>query len=155
MAEFLALEWPEPGKACWDILECEPCCGEPCNPADGAYCCVCWYCCGWGSFAKLYATSLDQDDCALVNHCLILCCNVCCIFNIITRHNLRQKLGVKPDPDDVMGWVGDAVMSICCGCCTGCQQIRSVPKEGWDWYKQVVEEGKFEVMIDPIKIVRD
>ena len=25
----------------WDVQKCEPCCGEPCNPVDGAYCCMC------------------------------------------------------------------------------------------------------------------
>lgn len=26
--------------ACWDCFKLEPCCGEPCNVADGCYCCM-------------------------------------------------------------------------------------------------------------------
>jgi hypothetical protein len=95
----------------------EPCCGDPCNLMDGLWCAGCWFFCGWCSFAKLYASSLDQDECALINHFLILCCNVCAVFNIITRHNLRSKMGTGPDKDNTMGWVGDALLVWFCCCC--------------------------------------
>ena len=96
----------------------EPCCGDPCNPEDAIYCALCWYCCGWCSFAKHYASAIDQEECALVNHCLILCCNFCAVFNIITRHVIRVKLGAGPDDDDLMGWIGDLAVVWCCCCCT-------------------------------------
>mmetsp|Transcript_26472 Transcript_26472/g.41211 ORF Transcript_26472/g.41211 Transcript_26472/m.41211 type:complete len:158 (-) Transcript_26472:427-900(-) len=151
--EMFSCEWPEPGGACWDILKWEPCCGDPCNPMDGAYCCFCWYCCGWCSFAKLYASALDQEECALINHCLILCCNICGIFNIITRHLIRIKVGAGPEDMDLMGWIGDCVMVWCCCCCAACQELRAVEIKDWDWWKQFSENGTFPIIVDPFKIL--
>ena len=60
---------------------------------------------------------LLQEDCALLNHCLILCCNFCAVFNIISRHLIRVRLGVGPEKDDLLGWIGDLLMTWCCTCC--------------------------------------
>jgi len=57
----------EHGKQCTSIAECEPCCGQPCNPTQGCYCFVCFVCCGACVFSKLWATSLGME-CGFVNH---------------------------------------------------------------------------------------
>mmetsp|Transcript_32704 Transcript_32704/g.44921 ORF Transcript_32704/g.44921 Transcript_32704/m.44921 type:complete len:152 (-) Transcript_32704:64-519(-) len=149
--EMFSCEWPEPGGACWEITKMEPCCGDPCNPADGAFCCLCWYFCGWCSFAKYYASSLDQE-CALINHCLLVCCNVWGVCSIIARHNVRAKVGAGPDPDDTMGWVGDCVMVWFCCPCAFCQELRAVKKEDWDWLAQIGGAGTIPISVNPFKI---
>merc|ERR1712137_643533 len=54
--------------ACHEITKLEPCCGEPCNPKDGLYCCLCSTFCGLCVQAKMLAYSNDQE-CYFVNHC--------------------------------------------------------------------------------------
>eukprot|EP00013_Stygamoeba_regulata_P027517 CAMPEP_0177651992 /NCGR_PEP_ID=MMETSP0447-20121125/12862_1 /TAXON_ID=0 /ORGANISM="Stygamoeba regulata, Strain BSH-02190019" /LENGTH=153 /DNA_ID=CAMNT_0019155147 /DNA_START=138 /DNA_END=599 /DNA_ORIENTATION=- len=150
--EILSLVWDEPAGACWDILNCEPCCGEPCNPGAGLYCFACWFCCGLCSGSKLFAFSVDQD-CACVNHVLPLCfCGIC--TQVVMRHNLRVRFGAGPAPEDVGGWIGDALLSICCGPCSGCQELRSVKIEDWNWLSEIQEKG-FTFMVDPFKCIRE
>eukprot|EP00211_Chloroparvula_japonica_P009528 CAMPEP_0119118870 /NCGR_PEP_ID=MMETSP1310-20130426/602_1 /TAXON_ID=464262 /ORGANISM="Genus nov. species nov., Strain RCC2339" /LENGTH=153 /DNA_ID=CAMNT_0007108269 /DNA_START=69 /DNA_END=530 /DNA_ORIENTATION=- len=152
MCEFLSCEWQgKAGHMYYDICECEPCCGEPCNPADGVKCFLCWCCPIVSCFSavKLYSYSMDQN-CALVNHCCIMCIPYVggIIFNTPLRHNLRVKNGTEGSV------IGDCLASTCCccACCSGCQNLRSVDVDAWSWWEHMDEFGVFE---DPCKCCID
>merc|ERR1712093_216685 len=100
---FLNVVWPGNGVACWELWKCSPCCGDPCNFADGLYCCLTWYCCGPCNMGKLWSKTLNQE-CHIVNHCLPAWI-LGCIVSPIVRHNLR--LAANVGSDDTMNWVGD------------------------------------------------
>mmetsp|Transcript_124464 Transcript_124464/g.175622 ORF Transcript_124464/g.175622 Transcript_124464/m.175622 type:complete len:204 (+) Transcript_124464:54-665(+) len=144
--------------ACWDCCktsDCEPCCGEPCNFMDGLYCFCCFLCCYTCVKSKWWASQVDQD-CACVNHCLIICglrmlaqCGSIymipwILFETFFRRNSRLKnnVGVADDPMNIFG---DCFMS-CCPCtapCTECQELRTVPVSDWDWLGQMRSETGF------------
>ncbi|KPA75859.1 putative transmembrane protein [Leptomonas pyrrhocoris] len=117
------IDWGgEAGKfyECWKI---NPCCGSP--DAKKMLCCLfCWCCCSCCSMSKLFASSVDQE-CALVPHCL-MACFLPCITAICVRTNLRNRLGVQGN------MVGDCICVWCCGCCSQCQELRSVTTEEWN-----------------------
>merc|ERR1712199_38570 len=61
----LNLDWGSAGVtgkagACWQCFGLEPCCGEPCNPGQGIYCCLCFCCCGPCSLSKLFGHCLGH-----------------------------------------------------------------------------------------------
>jgi len=145
--EILTLDWGGRAGACWDITKMEPCCGDPCNPTDGLRCVACWAFCGLCSQSKLFAYSVSQDW-ALVNHILpTMFCGPCTATAL--RHNLRVQNGVGPKAGDSSGLVGDAVMTILCGSCSGCQNLRSVDNDSWDWYAHFQSKG-FKTMEEPM-----
>ena len=144
---FLAMDWGGPAGKFYECWKCEPCCGEPCNVKDGAMCFLCWCCCGLCSMSKLYSYSVDQD-CKCVNHVLMACfCGPC--TNLLVRHNLRLKAGVGED--DGMHWLGDFLCCCFCGCCAGCQYLRSVPRESWDWIGGGIKGGNFGATAESCK----
>jgi len=144
--EMLALEWGGRAGALWDVAKLEPCCGDPCNPADGAKCLACWYCFGTCSLSKLFAHSVGQD-CAVVNHVLpTMFCNGC--VAIATRHNIRVKHGAGPKAGDVMGIVGDVLVLYFCGPCAFCQILRAVDNDSWDWLGHI-QSKQIKIMDDP------
>mmetsp|Transcript_5078 Transcript_5078/g.5786 ORF Transcript_5078/g.5786 Transcript_5078/m.5786 type:complete len:177 (-) Transcript_5078:56-586(-) len=143
---------------------CEPCCGQPCNSSDGVYCCLSWFPCCCLAAPKCYAASQNQE-CAVINHCVpflglllsiipiiggILSFAVYCAIRTAIRFNLRKQHGIGQDECDLCD---------CCGIwfyvpapCFSCQELRSVPKESWDWYaamqaKKFPAETKIEPMI--------
>jgi hypothetical protein len=115
---------------------CEPCCGQPCSTDEGLYCCLSWFPGCFCSAPKFYAASQDQA-CAWINHCLpivlliIPIVNIVISFALITgiRFNLRKKHAIGEAQCDIM----DCLASILP--CMWCQELRSMPKESWDWYK--------------------
>ena len=120
---FDQVNWGSAG-AIYEIWKLEPCCGQPCNPADGLKCMVCWYFCTFCTMTKLYSFSLGQE-CALFPHCLCVFClpNFAAWF---MRYSLRKKAGVKGN------LIGDFVCLYFCGPCSFCQELRSVPAQSWD-----------------------
>jgi len=153
--DILACDWEGKAGACWECWKCEPCCGEPCNPMDGLYCCVCWYFCGCFTGCKLYAYSMDQD-CACVNHILPFFVDYftgIAFTSIIMRHNLRVKYGRPPPAGDFTGIVGDCLCIYCCGPCAACQMCRSADKDSWDFVKELGSKG-FKVSIAPCVLCR-
>lgn len=141
-------DWGEkpPGVCYKDCFYLQPCCGEQeCNVMDGLYCFACWFCCAPCSSAKLLAYSLDQD-CYFINHCgpfllvillswipiISFCSSILSLYlNGAIRHNIRVQQGVG----NAEHCFGDALLSnLCCTApCSCCQELRSVPIEGWDW----------------------
>eukprot|EP01095_Lingulamoeba_sp_RSL-Kostka_P005712 TRINITY_DN172_c0_g2_i2.p1 TRINITY_DN172_c0_g2~~TRINITY_DN172_c0_g2_i2.p1 ORF type:complete len:176 (-),score=19.09 TRINITY_DN172_c0_g2_i2:146-673(-) len=148
-------EWPEDKGNDWcyclSCMECcEPCCGEPCNFIDGLYCFLSFgffiFCAG----PKCYSYAQNQD-CHFVNHCLpfflvlllfipfvnfILYPIIYFLFWTTFRSNLRKKHGI--------GEPNCGICDCCTGCictspCMACQEIRSVPREAWDWYLAYTE----------------
>ncbi len=58
-------------------------------------------------------------------------------------YSIDKGIGSK----EMDGWIGDCLISWCCGCCACCQHYRAVPKEAWDWLpafppKEVMVECK-------------
>lgn len=118
---------------------------------DCLVCFGCWWCCAPCSFAKLFAHSTNGDDCGIVNHCLpVLFCGpfVACI----TRHNLRLLAGAPPP--DASGWIGDVGCVVCCGPCSFCQMLRSVPKGAWNW-GEAAQHGEISCLARPCVVCRD
>jgi hypothetical protein len=146
-----AWDWDRHGGHLYrDCCECSPCCGDPCNCSDCCYFTCCLLCCSVCMNAKLYAYSMDQE-CAIGNHCCLpvclnsLSCNL--FFGTALRSNLRSMHGIGNPGCNV----GDCLV-MCCwctGCCAFCQNIRSVPKEGWDWVN-----GGINCCVEPILICR-
>ena len=135
-----------------DMACCEPCCGQPCNTDDGLYCCLSWFpgcCCAYPQF---YAASQDQP-CAWLNHFAPLILLIIPIVGYVVsaalwtgiRFNLRKKHGIGEPSCDPMD-----CLTIFCSPCFGCQELRSMPKESWDWYG-LYQEQKFpgEGSVDP------
>mmetsp|Transcript_8522 Transcript_8522/g.11506 ORF Transcript_8522/g.11506 Transcript_8522/m.11506 type:complete len:199 (+) Transcript_8522:35-631(+) len=127
-----AWDWgPHGGHLCGDVCDLSPCCGDPCNTGDAAYCCVMTSCCYFCMKSKLYSYSMDQE-CACVNHCLLpslISILFPCFMNTTIRSNLRQMHGIGKQGCQC----GDCLACLFC-CCTECQHLRSVPKEGWDFF---------------------
>eukprot|EP01061_Rhynchopus_euleeides_P025421 TRINITY_DN410_c0_g1_i1.p2 TRINITY_DN410_c0_g1~~TRINITY_DN410_c0_g1_i1.p2 ORF type:complete len:166 (+),score=59.83 TRINITY_DN410_c0_g1_i1:63-560(+) len=121
------MDWGENGGGLFEICNCSPCCG--------AYCCVTWWCCGGIQSCKLFSFALDQP-CAIVNHCLPLCC-LGWLMGCFMRHAVRTKMGVKAG-GPLEGLVGDCICSFCCGPCSFCQELRGSHKmggqESWDFF---------------------
>eukprot|EP01101_Sappina_pedata_P007246 TRINITY_DN379_c0_g1_i1.p1 TRINITY_DN379_c0_g1~~TRINITY_DN379_c0_g1_i1.p1 ORF type:complete len:194 (-),score=62.60 TRINITY_DN379_c0_g1_i1:167-670(-) len=149
--EILSMEWAGQPGACWEVWKLEPCCGEPCNPADGVRCFLCWCCpiVGLLSAAKLYSSTQDQP-CSIVNHCLPYFIPYVggILAGVSTRHNTRVKNGFGLPAGDVSGMVGDGVLLCFCGPCTFGQLLRATKNEDWDWIKEVQEKG-ISVFVDP------
>merc|ERR1712157_78869 len=97
-------------------------------------CCLCFTFCGPCSFSGVLAKSL-QEDCAVVNHCLIGSCLCYCIGLPSARSNTRRAkgLGVKECPD----MCGDVLCCVCCGACTLCQILSEYKREDWDWISKM------------------
>ena len=72
--------WGANGGKCTDCFVCEPCCGQPCNVAQGCYCFWCLYCCGYCVLAKLWAYSQDKP-CGFLNHFFIMF-----VFSLFTKY---------------------------------------------------------------------
>ena len=78
---------------------------------------------------KLFSHTLEQD-CAVVNHCLYACfCGIC--MHTCLRHNLR----VLNDVGEKGGLPFDCLMAFFCGPCSGCQELRSVSVDTWNWWE--------------------
>jgi len=133
-------DWEGNGGHCInDCLKCEPCCGDPCNVKDGAYCFFCFWCCGPCTACKMWASSMGQE-CAIVNHCLPILIPYFTIWmGTSTRAGLRMKHGVGENGCTL----GDCLMTCCvCTCaCSHCQHCRSVPISDWDWFEQCQNSG--------------
>eukprot|EP01095_Lingulamoeba_sp_RSL-Kostka_P008169 TRINITY_DN268_c0_g2_i2.p1 TRINITY_DN268_c0_g2~~TRINITY_DN268_c0_g2_i2.p1 ORF type:complete len:189 (+),score=46.47 TRINITY_DN268_c0_g2_i2:76-642(+) len=131
--------WKSPGNECWSV-DCEPCCGSPCNGGDGLRCFLCFMCCYLCIGSYHYSQQLNQD-CAIVNHfCLFPLCLAC------YRRNSRVEFGIGNTDE---GFIGDYVMAnFCCLCSLG-QQLRMEPdpEKYLGWYKEI--SGK------PIKLIDD
>eukprot|EP01095_Lingulamoeba_sp_RSL-Kostka_P008168 TRINITY_DN268_c0_g1_i1.p1 TRINITY_DN268_c0_g1~~TRINITY_DN268_c0_g1_i1.p1 ORF type:complete len:179 (+),score=43.01 TRINITY_DN268_c0_g1_i1:99-635(+) len=125
-------KWGE-SNPCWGI-NCEPCCGAPCNLGDGCKCCLCFTCCGWCVLSELYASQLDQD-CALINHCCCLSYALTCI-----RHNSRIQGNIGNTSG---GWVGDCFMSHICFLCSLGQTLRNEPdpEKYFGWFDNLQAKG--------------
>eukprot|EP01104_Vermistella_antarctica_P015261 TRINITY_DN495_c0_g1_i1.p1 TRINITY_DN495_c0_g1~~TRINITY_DN495_c0_g1_i1.p1 ORF type:complete len:279 (+),score=10.85 TRINITY_DN495_c0_g1_i1:212-1048(+) len=156
-------DWGEGnGSACWDICNCVPCCGDPCNLAEGCYCFWNFFFCGLCNNSYILAQGLDQQ-CACKNHfCpffgaflvgLIPFCGgilqmvACCYLNSIIRSNNRSKVGVGPPVCEF----GDCLMSnfICVSPCSRCQELRSMRKLSndlfpWDACGHCLKDGMGE-----------
>jgi len=144
---------PEGENDCWQCWKCEPCCGEPCNPVDGLRCAACWLlpCFALCTLSKFYATSQKQD-CTLMGHVLpyvvaFLCSAFvpippfntvpCMLLRVATRHNYRGQNGAG----DPRFFFGDCLLATICAPCATCQELRSSPKESWDWLAQYQEKS--------------
>ena len=148
--------WPEgKGDDCMYCLKCneccEPCCGQPCNGKDGVYCAVSWiiFCLAGPKFLA----ASQQQECHFVNHgvpyLLLLLALVPCIGGILAgivgfwiatsiRANLRKVHGIGIQQWDICD---------CCATllpCMYCQELRSMPKESWDWIA-AIQENKYPV----------
>merc|ERR1712137_1300126 len=119
MASPCFIDWTgynDPAGPCWNCFHnnCEPCCGEPCNPLDGLYCFLCFWCCGPCVMCKWWASQLDQP-CALVNHVLpvfvAMIFGVTCLFGWLLRYNGRMEAGVTENPDSIDKYLGDFFLS--------------------------------------------
>ena len=130
---------PQGENDCWNIWDCQPCCGEPCNPMDAIKCAACWLlpCFSLCTLSKFYATSLKQDW-TLSGHVLPYCvaglCAAffpippfnsvpCLLLRTATRHNYRGQNGAG-DPRFMFG---DCLLGVMCGPCATCQELRSAP----------------------------
>jgi len=140
-------DWGSNGGACWSV-DCEPCCGKPCNIVSGLKCLICWYFCFCCAGGKLYARS-TEEKCAVVNHCVSLICCAPCVA-ILTRFNFRKKYGIGQH--DLLHGIGDCLMIKCCPCCSMGQVLRSVPPEDWDWLPEMQNLNLFN---DTCKVIRD
>jgi Cys-rich protein (TIGR01571 family) len=141
-----ACDWGGDAGACWECWRVRPCCHDT---KSAIYCCLCWWCCGLCSSAKLFSYSVKQN-CAVVNHCLpAWCCGIC--VAVLVRHNIRTQLRVG-DTKTTSGWIGDCLLSCCCGPCVLCQELRAVPKDAWDWLPELQKNG-LTVMVDPWKFI--
>ena len=128
---FQQMEWPNENKL-FEFWKCEPCCGDPCTPGEGVYCCCLFYVCGPCSNAKLFAASRDEK-CLLKNHFLhAWCCSHC--TGVAVRFNYRMKTSGSSDYANAT-WVPDCVLSMCCGLCSTAQVLRATQKTDWDWAK--------------------
>jgi len=118
------LDWGGKAGACYEFWKLEPCCGSPCNVKDALWCMFCWYCCGFCSSTKMFASSLNQE-CALVPHILFMW--FCSPFaGLCMRYNLRKRYGAQGN------MCGDLVCLWCFGCCACLQELRSVQPSAWD-----------------------
>ena len=136
-----------------DMACCEPCCGQPCNTDDGMYCCLSFFPGCFCAGPQVYAAAQDQQ-CAWLNHALILLTPIIPIIGIVfslaiytaVRFNLRKKHSIG----DTSGCSPFDCLTIFCAPCFGCQELRSLNKEDWDWYG-LYQEQKFpgEGQIDP------
>eukprot|EP01004_Peranema_trichophorum_P009696 NODE_8442_length_678_cov_22.037838_g7819_i0.p1 GENE.NODE_8442_length_678_cov_22.037838_g7819_i0~~NODE_8442_length_678_cov_22.037838_g7819_i0.p1 ORF type:complete len:197 (+),score=10.52 NODE_8442_length_678_cov_22.037838_g7819_i0:47-592(+) len=145
------VDWGDKAGKCYECWKLEPCCGNPCNFTDGIYCLACFVFCGPCTAAKICAYSLDQH-CAFCNHFMLPYLLVSLPFALtaikpalvpigyigavayrsIIRHNIREKYGVVVD-SPINAWLGDVLCTLLFSPCTYCQELRSMPKEGWDW----------------------
>ena len=135
------------GKLCGDCCECSPCCGDPCTLGEGLYCCCLWTWCGVCANSKLYAYSMDQE-CAIINHCIpTFYCG--CLIAPFLRANLRGMHNIG-DPGCS---IGDILVPwcLCTGPCGACQQLRSVPKEAWDFLGPTTT---IQFCIEPFTLLR-
>jgi len=149
----------DPAGPCWNCFHnnCEPCCGEPCNPLDGLYCFLCFWCCGPCVMCKWWASQLDQP-CALVNHVLpvflAMFFGVTCLFSWLLRYNGRMEAGVTENPDSIDKYLGDFFLSClpCTAPCATCQQCRAVPKSHWNCL-DMETHGAISPFVSDIKIL--
>mmetsp|Transcript_19732 Transcript_19732/g.75665 ORF Transcript_19732/g.75665 Transcript_19732/m.75665 type:complete len:154 (+) Transcript_19732:181-642(+) len=112
----------------------EPCCGEPCNGADGVKCAIYFWLTGPCSVGKMLATSVGQKW-HVLNHCLYPTCCFPCAATCL-RHNLRAQNGIGEED-----WFGDAVMAVCCSYCSIYQAVKASKTEDWDWLADMQENG--------------
>jgi len=145
--DILVPEWPGQSGACWECWKLEPCCGEPCNSKDGVHCFLCFACPIVGCFStgKLYSYSQNQEY-QLVNHCLGMLIPI--VSGTSLRHNIRVKNNIGKPAMDHEGILGDGIMMFFCGACSGCQILRSVSRETWDWHTEYTAKG-FQTFKDP------
>ena len=136
--DFLGCDWGN-GNTWWKIWDCSPCCGDPWNPIDAAYCFICFMCppCALCTYSHICAEDLEQN-CAICNHSLPICiltvseipCSVCsCI-----RHNRRVRSFEGGMDPGCPGKIGDVIMT-CPPClpCSLCQICRSMDRKQWNW----------------------
>ena len=137
------IDWGGQAGACYEIWKLSPCCGAP-DPMGALTCIGCWWCCGICSASKLYASSLGQE-CALIPHCAMACfCGICTA--VIVRNASRKKAGASGN------WLGDIVCTWCCGCCSGCQVLRSAQVNDWNYFSDGI---KVPVIVAPtIELVK-
>merc|ERR1712000_30203 len=160
----------EPDNKLWDLQKCEPCCGEPCNFMDGLKCALCWIlpCCSLCTLVKFFASTLDQE-CLLLNHCgpyiVAILIGIFCgwipgtgslptwYLRTAVRHNAR----VRNKTGDPIHYFGDCLVGNfpIIGCCALCQELRSMPKDSWDWVAQMQEKGFPQVSGEEFTIFRD
>jgi len=167
----LYTQWKPKGENnLWDIHKCEPCCGEPCNPMDGLRCAACWICpcCTFCTLAKFFASTLDEE-CTMINHCapivVALLVSLFCgwipgasflpWWYIITaiRHNAR----VRNETGDPVHYFGDCLLGNfpIINCCALGQELRTFPKESYDWLDQMQKNGFPQNGSGDIKFFRD
>eukprot|EP01115_Flamella_aegyptia_P010703 TRINITY_DN47_c0_g1_i1.p1 TRINITY_DN47_c0_g1~~TRINITY_DN47_c0_g1_i1.p1 ORF type:complete len:168 (-),score=22.12 TRINITY_DN47_c0_g1_i1:198-701(-) len=147
-------EWPEDKGNDWcyclSCMECcEPCCGSPCDVVDGLFCAVSgiFFLCCMGPKCLSYT---QNQDCHLVNHCLPFFLVILSIipglfvipyfvFWTTFRVNLRKMHGIGEEGCGLCDCLTGCIIP---GPCLACQELRSIPKEGWDWYA-AFGEGKY------------
>lgn len=117
------IDWSRAGKI-WECWKCEPCCGSPVNAKDAIYCMFMWWCCGFCTHSKMYASSMNHP-CSCVPH--VLFTFFCPFFaNCFMRYNLRKKNGVAGN------LIGDCMCTYFCGCCSSLQMLRASQVADWD-----------------------
>eukprot|EP00992_Anisonema_acinus_P008604 TRINITY_DN4720_c0_g1_i1.p2 TRINITY_DN4720_c0_g1~~TRINITY_DN4720_c0_g1_i1.p2 ORF type:complete len:133 (-),score=23.92 TRINITY_DN4720_c0_g1_i1:44-442(-) len=69
------------------------------------------------------------------------------LVSVLIRHNLRVRYGV---PGNL---IGDCVCTCCCGSCAACQELRSVPMEGWNLWPEL-SSGRIDWHLKPFRLLR-
>lgn len=132
------------------FAQVEPCCGQPFDAKSAGKCALSFFCCGLCAFSKLYAHSTNGDECGIVNHCLPACLCPPCV-HILARHSLRVKAGVPPATP--AGWAGDVLCALFCAPCALCQELRSAPKDSWD-FVAAIQAKKVKPMVKPFMLLQ-
>ncbi|CAM4824647.1 unnamed protein product [Rotaria magnacalcarata] len=82
--------------------------------------CICGWCCTPCLFGE-NAQKIDNSNCCLwcCAYILLAECYLCWIPHYMKRQVLRQKYGLREDPN-----CGDCPATVCCGPCALCQEAR-------------------------------
>mmetsp|Transcript_23850 Transcript_23850/g.27682 ORF Transcript_23850/g.27682 Transcript_23850/m.27682 type:complete len:156 (+) Transcript_23850:61-528(+) len=120
------MDWGGEGGKFYELWKCAPCCGSP-DLAGCLNCCFHWNCLGYLTYMRTLAWSQD-NECAVVPHCvpLVCCCGPC--TRVGFRYNLRHKAGVSGN------LCGDFMCVWCCGICAFAQELRSMPVTAWQMF---------------------
>jgi hypothetical protein len=125
------------GGQIYEFWKCEPCCGERCNPKEAAVCFFHFYCCHLCTVSRMLAGVLNQKW-AVWPHCVCLYCCASCTHAAL-RYNLRKAAGV---PGNICG---DFWCLYFCGPCALAQELRSVPKNKWEWIPDHMEAPEMTI----------
>jgi len=144
VSSYLGIDQIDWGNnAVYEVWKVSPCCGTPFSIPDAIYCWIQHWFCGLCTSAQVCAWGMNQEL-AFINHLLLLYFCYCCMC--IQRHNIRKRAGI---PGNL---IGDFMCQWCFPVCSKCQELRAMPKEGWDFIG-AIQNKKFTIYIPDVKVM--